>query len=249
MANNREYRFKIDVYTPTTIPMERLAEYMREVAVLFGEAKSVHFAKLEEGSMALVSVVEYEAVPKVEERVTKAKRGEGPREPQDAIRTINRKLKEDNGTGFLLENTGAQIIRFPGREEAQPISFGAFNEQGSLDGVVIVVGGKGDPVPVHLESSESVIYLCHASRTQAKELAKHIFGTELRVNGTGRWLRTESGKWQLERFLIGNFEVLNEQPLTSVVADLRAIPGSKWTSFTDPWAELDEIRNGPREKN
>jgi hypothetical protein len=249
MANGREYRFKIDVYTPTTIPMERLAEYMHEVAALFGEEKSVHFARLEEGSINLVSIVEHEAVPKVEDRVAKAKRGEGPREARDAIRTINRKLKEDNGTGVLLEQTGAQIISFPGREEAQPISFGAFNQQSSLDGVVIVIGGKGDPVPVHIESSESVIYLCLASRALAKELAKHIFGTELRVNGTGRWLRNDAGEWQLERFLIGNFEVLNEQPLTSVVADLRAIPGSEWTSFKDPWAELDEIRNGPREKN
>ena len=221
---------------------------MHEFAILLGEAKSVHFVGLEEGSISLVSAVEFEAVPKVNDRVMKAQRGEGPREPIEAIRTINRKLKEDNSAGALFESAGAQIIRFPGREEAEPVSFGAFNQQGTLDGVVIVVGGKGDPVPVHLETTESLVYLCHASRTLAKDLARYIFGSELRVNGTGRWLRTEAGNWQLERFIIGNFEVLNDRPLTAVIADLRAIPGSEWTSLKDPWAELNLIRNGPRER-
>ncbi len=230
--------------------MERLAEYMHEFAVLLGETKNVHFVALEDGSTNLVSAVEVEAAPKVDERVYKAKRGEGPREPLDAIRNINRKLKEDNGTGALLENiTRAEIIKFPGREETEAISFGAFNQQGSLDGQVIVVGGQRDPVPVHLETSEGKIYICHAPRTLAKGLAQYIFGSEVRANGTGRWLRDEAGAWQLERFTIANFEVLSDQPLTSVVETLRAIPGSEWPSLKDPWAELDEIRNGPHEKD
>jgi len=249
MAGSSEYRLKIDVYTPATIPMARLAEYMQEFAVLLGEAKSVHFVRLEEGSLNVVSAVEREAAPKVENRVLNAKRDEGPREPREAIRAINRKLREDNGIGELLTNTGAQIIRFPGREETELVSFGAFNEQGSLDGVVIVIGGRSDPVPVHIESLESVIYNCYASRAVARELAKYIFGRELRVHGIGRWLRSEAGKWQLERFIIGNFEILNDESLTSVVADLRAVSGSEWPSLSDPWTELDELRHGPREKN
>jgi len=249
MPNSREYRFTIEAYTPSTIPMERLAEYMHEFAVLLGETKNVHFVAIEGGCTHLISTVEAEAVPKVNQRVYKAKRGEGPREPLDAIRNINRKLKEDNGTGALLENISrAEIIKFPGREEVESITFGAFNQEGSLDGQVIVVGGKSDPVPVHLTTSEGQVLVCQAARTVAKNLARFIFGPEIRVSGTGRWLRDEMGNWQLERFTITNFDELSDQPLTSVVEKLRAIPGSGWPSLKDPWAELDEIRNGPHGK-
>lgn len=38
---------------------------------------------------------------------------------------------------------------------------------------------------------------------------------------------------------------LNDSPLTSVVASLRTITGSEWSTIEDPWKALDEIRNGP----
>jgi len=244
-----EYRFKIDAYTPQTLPMARLAEYMGDLAILLGEPAHVHFARLEPGSVALVHVIEDNAVQNVQTRVARAKRGEGPSDALSAVRNINRKLRDDKGTAVLTQNSGAEIIRFPGLEEPERVSFGAFNQEGSLDGVVIVVGGTSDPVPVHIQFSDSLVYLCYATRALAKELAKYIFANELRVNGTGRWLRDEAGIWKLERFTIASFEVLNDQPLTSVVASLRAIPGSEWESLPDPWAELETIRNGPRERN
>ena len=66
MANQQtEYRFKIDAYSPETIPMARLAEYMSDLAVLFGNRENVHFVQLEPGSTTLLQRIEYEAVPKV----------------------------------------------------------------------------------------------------------------------------------------------------------------------------------------
>ena len=32
-----EYRFSIDAYTPATMPMARLAEYMAQLALILGE--------------------------------------------------------------------------------------------------------------------------------------------------------------------------------------------------------------------
>jgi hypothetical protein len=244
----REYRFEIEAYTPDTIPMARLAQYMGDLAELLGEPARVHFDRVATGSVILVHHVEDEAVPKVEMRVEKAKRGEGPSEAIGAIRKINQKLREDNGTAFLACDS-AEIIRFPGRQEPEPISFDAFNQQGSLDGQLIVLGGTSDPVPVHIQCRDTgVVHLCDARRTLAKALAPYYLGAEVRVYGTGRWFRDEQGNWRLERFHISGFEVLSEQPLTSAIAGLRAVSGSEWESLKDPWAELDSIRNGPRER-
>ncbi len=66
---NREYRFKIDAFSPTTIPMSRLAEYVSDLAKMFGNNNSVHLLKIEEGSTVPLVMVEWEAEPKVRDRM------------------------------------------------------------------------------------------------------------------------------------------------------------------------------------
>ena len=41
-----EYRLKIDVFTPETLPMQRLSLYMAELAKLLGEPERVHFVEV-----------------------------------------------------------------------------------------------------------------------------------------------------------------------------------------------------------
>lgn len=60
----RRYRFVIDEsFTPDTLPMWRLAEYMTDMADLLGEKSYVHFVQIEGGSTVLVQDVEHEAYP------------------------------------------------------------------------------------------------------------------------------------------------------------------------------------------
>jgi len=123
----------------------------------------------------------------------------------------------------------------------EPVVFGPFNQEGTLDGIVIMVGGKSDPVPVHIEQG-SAVYNCHAKRDVAIALGRHLFQSELRVRGKGRWTREAEGTWTLNRFTIQNFKVLDDEPLSAVVAKLREIPGSGWREVADPWSELMGMR-------
>ena len=47
MAEAGEFRFTIDRYTPETLPMARLAEYLSQLATLFGEKQAVHLTTSE----------------------------------------------------------------------------------------------------------------------------------------------------------------------------------------------------------
>src|SRR5207237_419022 len=126
----RERRFKIETnYTPATIPMLRLAEYMSDLAILLGEPKSVHFDYLEEGIAATVHRIDDDALAKVDERLERTRHGEGPSDAKSAADRINRRLREDDGSAVYLESSGLELIRFPGRDVLEPISFGAFNQQ------------------------------------------------------------------------------------------------------------------------
>jgi hypothetical protein len=238
---SEEFRFRIEGYTPETIPMARLAEYLHELAAILGEPKAVHFVRLEASSTVVVHKIEHEAVPKVWDRATAVGRRQGSRDAMRAYRTINRMLRADNGAGVLQASTGAEIIRFPGSQEAE--RFGTVTQQCSVDGEVVRIGGTRERVPITLRSEEELIADCYTSRATAKRLATHLF-EPVRLFGNGRFAREGEGSWKLEYFVFENFAQLTDEPLSSVVEALRAIPGGEWGE--NALDELRFIRHGPQ---
>ena len=224
--------------------MARLAKYMSDLAAILGQPEKVHFVRLESGTVTLVQRIDEEAEPEARARARASKTGEGPSEAVKAYRSLNRRLLDDNATGMLNDDADTGILEFPGRKQAESLTltFGPFNQEGSLDGVVIRVGGVRDQVPVALESANQHLTHCLASRAVAKELARHLFDPEIRVYGKGRWSRDKEGTWTLDRFVIDYFEVPGGEPLSAVLARLRDVPGSEWPKSPDPWGELREQR-------
>jgi hypothetical protein len=245
MSGGREYRFWIrGAYTRDTLPMARLAEYMADLANILGESTHVHFVRLDPGSVGLVHAVDDSVMAAVRDRLMRVHAGTAPLEAMAAYRNINRRLLYDNGIGVLEDDAGAEIIEFPGRDAAQPLDFGAFNQVGSLDGRIIAIGGKDETVPVRLQAADRIYSACRATRGVAKELAKYLFDYELRLYGEGRWQRTETGDWNLLRFSVTNFDVLKDEPLSAVVARLRDIPDNEWVGIENLWDVLRDIREG-----
>ena len=240
-----EYRFKIDAYTPQTMPMARLAEYMAELACLLGEPNAVHFKRLAPGSTVLVQTVEIEAVPKVRQRTSSVRRGDAPQEAVRAYRALNRFLRDDNAVGTLREKrkTSAIVLRFPGRLEAEE-KYTSIREFGSIDGVINRIGGRDETIHVSIESDSRQISGCYTTRTIAKELG-HLIFEPVRLSGRGKWSRDTEGVWTLEEFKIESFQPLTEAPLSEALKELRDIKAD-WGD--DPLSELHAMRHGPEGK-
>lgn len=237
-----EYRFRIDVFTPATLPMKRLAEYMAEFARLLGEPERVHFVKVDESSAVLVSRVDHQAETKVARRLLEVRNGEGDPEALKAERKIDTMLATDSAVGQLLDENGAEIIPFPGRMRPKPLRYGPFREDGVLEGVLIRVGGKDESVPVWLRDG-AVIHKCTTKEDLARRISVHYpTGDFLRVWGSGRWMREEDGAWSMERFDIREFEPLDEASLPEVIKKLHAVRGAEWGD--DPIADLRSLRDG-----
>ena len=117
-------------------------------------------------------------------------------------------------------------------------------QNGTLDGEVIRVGGKDDTVPVHLRDGPVIRTGLFTTPDIARRLAQHYLGATVRVQGTGHWLRSADASWSLKSFKIVDFEVLDETPLTEVVAGLRRVEGSRWSDVPDPVADLMNDRHG-----
>ena len=241
-----ELRFKIDAFLPETIPMARLAEYIGGVAALLGHEKSVHFVRLDAGSLEVVHCVDLADQPKVAGRLEALQRGDGSTDAIKAFRRLDDMLAQDNAVGVLTGREKAVIIEFPGKTRPRPVEYGAFSQQGSFDGIPVKVGGLLDAVPVHLQEigPNPLVHNCSASRALAKEIAGYLFERPIRVHGTGKWRREANGAWTLVRFTISSFDILDDAPLDVVVAKLRSIPGSGWAKIDDPLAALRAIRDG-----
>jgi hypothetical protein len=238
MKEWKEYKFRIEGYTPDTLPMARLAEYLRELAEILGETPRVHFVRLEQGSVSVVNKVESEAVPKVRERITAVKERKGTVTQMRAYQHINNMLREDETKGALDEDKIADVLIFPGAEEAK-LQFTSIQQQGEMDGEVVRIGGRKDWVPIILDIDGKEVSGCHAKRGIAKELAKYLF-EPVRLYGIGRWDRSPDGEWSLGYFAVNAFEPLEQRTLSETVVALRGLKG-EWGK--DSLKEILDSRN------
>lgn len=238
------YRFRIDAYTPDTIPMDRLARYMAELASLLGESSAVHFYRLTKGSTVLNAKIDREAAPKVADRVATVRAGSAIGEPLSAYKALNKLLRDDDAIGVLSNTTSrGMVIRFPGRELAEE-KFGSIRQQGSIDGIITGIRGKDKTIHITLESEGQQISGCETDRAIAKQLAAKYL-EPVRLHGRGNWSRDADGVWTLLKFKIESFKSLQDVPLSSALAELRAIP-TEWGD--DAYEQIDKERHGPGSK-
>ena len=210
---------------------------------MLGNHTTVHFDTLKSGSTQIVMRVDHEYVPKVANHLARIKHGEGSPEATIAHIEIDRLLEEDNATGFIYENEDetAKIIVFPSVTRPVTMTFGPFNQEGKLDGILISVSGADKKVHIQLQNGEIKYTGIHTDRETARRLARHMYES-VRVSGTGRWLRDQKGIWILKRFKVENYKVLATDNLNDIIDRMRLIEGSEWKNMDDPISVLKELR-------
>ena len=239
MAEHGEYIFEIDVFTPLTLPMKRLHEYIGDLINLFGNEDQVHFLRVEEGSASPVFYVEPPAVVRVDRRLLAVKTGSASRRAMVSFSALNDKLLEDNGTATLRSRQN-KLLHFPGREQGASPEIGPVREPGTIEGEVIGVAGRDETIQIYLREGEKM-HTCTGSKEQARALAQYLFEGKVRVFGDARWKRTKHGNWELEFFFIDSFVALKTDPLSEVVKRLRSIESTKWAEGKSRLNYLEEI--------
>ena len=240
MKEQHDFFFKIADQALEEMPMERLAEYVKDLVKFFDSKRHVLAVDIKSGSVKVTMNVDESGKEELKQRVRDVAQGKRWRRSTTAFRRINERLYEDEKEGWLSCN-GETILHFPGRLGVTQEKIGPFKQEDSFDGRVIRIGGQKNLVPVWLQSGDERID-CLAGRDMAKELAKHLFGEELRVSGTGNRFCDTEGEWRFSRFIITSFEILDDTPLTTLVERLRSIPGNGWEKLEDPWEELRRER-------
>jgi hypothetical protein len=250
MPDFKKLRFKIegkidDVdFTPTTMPMARLAEYLADLAQLLGHNESVHLIGVEEGSTAPVLYYDALEEARIFSRVRGAVDGTGHPDAIDAYQRIDQRLKRDSGSARLV-NSSAELAEFPGIHQPQPDSYPKIRERGTIAGKLRRVGGKGDTIPIWIERADRKMFYCETSEHLSRELSEFYLRL-IRVHGVGTYIRNEDGEWEQTKFAIQSFDpvLLADESIIATFEKLRAIDDNEWNEIKDPLAELRRLRHG-----
>ncbi len=219
-----EYVFNIDIFTPGTLPMARLAQYLSELAKMLGSPERTHFVRVDPGSAELLHYVEAVEAPKVAARLNGIRVGEGPKDGLAAQRALDDLLLNDNAVGTLVEKaTGRVVIPFPGRNRPQPIAFPPFRQDTTIDGVVVRIGGKDASAHVTLQDGDVLHTGITMSRADARALAPLLYGPVVRLHGAGRFERQAGGVWKMSEFKVTSWAHLDSRPLAEVLGGIRTI--------------------------
>ncbi|HTW64713.1 MAG TPA: hypothetical protein VME17_08875 [Bryobacteraceae bacterium] len=221
MAEQGEYRFEIEGLTPMTLSLRRLNDYLPALVDLFGYEDHIHLIRVDEGSAAPCIVVENHMVKPVQQRLLKVKGGTGSRKTYGAMDDLNQLLAEDHTSAVLRSPYHGLLIEFPGIKQATEPIVGPVIEHTDLQGELIQIGGRDETISLYIRDGKNT-FICIASREQGREISGQLF-RQVRVSGTGKWVRNELGKWKLVQMTLGSFLPLQDQPLSQSIRSLRAL--------------------------
>jgi hypothetical protein len=234
-----EYKFAIDAFTPLTLPMKRLYDYLADLIDLFAYESNVHFLRVDEGSAAPSIYVDQSVIHRVETRLYAVASSTASGRAMEAFAALNEKLAEDNAVAELTGRTG-RILYFPGRERVISPEVGPIVEIGVVEGEIIQIGGRDDSISVYVRDGEQ-IKICTTTREKGREIAaEHLF-RKVRIHGTATWKRTKESLWKQVRFNIVSVVPIKTDSLSKVVSNLRSIHVPELEEIEDPIKFLDEI--------
>lgn len=238
-----EFTFRIDAFTPDTLPMARLAEYLAALAKLLGHQEHTHFVRVEPGSAQLVHKVDAVDVPKVESRLQSVRAGGAPKDALVARQALEDLLANDNAIGSLFESeTGRVVVPFVGRDRPKPITFPPFREDTTIQGQIVNIGGRDATAHATLQDGDVFHVNVSMKRDLARELAKLLYGPTVRLHGNGRFERQSDGVWKMLDFKVDRYSVLDDKTVAEALAAIRQVPGNSLMT-KEGYREILEARD------
>ena len=236
MRTGSEFKWILEGYTPDTLPMARLSEYMQQLAALLGQQSSVHFVRIDKKCVSLVSKVDG-ILPsqKVRERVAGVRSGKAPRDAVRAFEAMNVMVADDGGSA-LLKQGGATIIRFPGSKFTIDKRV-EINDLGSVVGQLYMLAQSRDGFQARIRPDRNTVLFCAVNADMARKMKGLLFGP-VRAFGRGLWRRESAGHWAIVDLDILDVVPVEDRTLRHVIDEIRDLD-IEWSD--DPLGYLSDI--------
>ncbi len=241
MADFERFEFVLPGYTPETMPLNRLIEYLNQLMVILGNPSDLHLIDIKKSSTKPVFLLPHHAAVIARKRARETWEGGGPVRAREAYRRIRRMVSDDGGKPAVLTSKKATILEFPSVDVGADQEIGSVRQATSVTGELIRVGGETEFDQILLRDvSGAVIAGCFATKDVAKKLAKHLHEC-VRLHGVASWHRDRHGRWQIARMKVQTFEQVDDESLSDAVAAVQAAV-TDWPE--DLSEKLLEMRRG-----
>jgi len=234
MSDFERLDFDIPAFTPETMPLDRLIEYLQQIALIIGDTNNLHLIEVAKGSTVPGFLVPKNIAGIARERAAMVERGDGTVVQMRAYDRVRRMIRRDSGGServARLRSTNRIILEIPPAPDDSGILVG-IRQQSSIDGCLIRIGGSGDSAALQMQDMEGqVLSGFTASKTLAKEMAALIY-EPMRVSGVALWNRSAEGVWEMDRMQVQSYELLDDEPATVLLDRLRGLD-VKWPDDAD----------------
>lgn len=218
------YTFKIERFTPETMPFGRLMEYYQEVRKLI-RVDALHLVDLKKESLGSVFKIADEARSDVAQDLASVKDGTAPITRRRAAQTINQMLREDETSAAFLTDTGETVIAFPGM--SAPVMLRTKAKAQFLGELYHISGvPRNNFARVRIETAAHGVIFCKTTVAMAKALRANLF-EDIKVWGRGVWERSAIGEWSISDFEIEDFMPVKRETLRDALDDIRDL-NIKW---------------------
>ncbi len=241
MSDTLEYTFKIEHFTPETMPFGRLVEYYAEIKRMIGVSDNLHLVGVVEGSHGSAFAIDRNHEAALVKRLTCLNEGAAPRTATSAQNTINQMLKEDGTSGAFYSANGQNIINFPGKREDDNVQL-RIRDAASFTGELYHISGTKEDAKARISTDAYGVVFCTTTKEIAKNLRDFLF-EDVKVSGRGMWTRSEDGTWDIDEFFITDYTPINRESIRSAVDQIRGM-GIRWPDETLSDISSLEEKNG-----
>lgn len=237
-----DYALRIKGVELKTLPMSAVAEYLKEFAGMLGDSAKPVLDGIVKGSVVLRAkqMGDHPALTRNRLQSFELESDGGVARSYQKIQAL---LARDAARAELLDRNNNVVVRFYPQEAANEKKVEAIiYDTGSIDGRIVGITGADDTVHIKLINDQHEEHkVIVRDIGLARELASKFRGPMVRVHVHGTWKRDLHGKWACHSVYADSVEDLEEDLLTSVMSQLREMPGG-WKDVEDPVAEWHQIR-------
>lgn len=228
------YTFKIDGFTPESMPFGRLVAYYDKLEKVLGLDADIHLVSIDKGSHLSGLAIAPNQQTSLSRRIRDVKHGTAPRPVLRAMDDINAMLEADGVSGALSGPHGETVIQFPGRLPEDHASY-EIRERARFTGELYAIAGHDPVVKIRVHTAAHGVVLGEMPIEMGRNIGRHLF-KPVRVEGHGVWTRSETTPWKIRDFVIDDFKALKTDDIQTTIERIRKM-NIQW-----PDNFLDEMR-------